>query len=183
MAMEEDVKYPKLVDDSYYVYEDGSRSASYDLAFEYECDWAIVKKGLFEGNYYLRHYTGVMEGPYDEIGPFKYGWAVVKKEREGKYQYRHISGVLKEDEQYALAKQYSARFDKNYPVALCRKEKDGAYYFRDANGNLSEPYLLVRPDFYGYFGIKNRGEKMHDISIDEIKKSINKNIKDFDNIL
>ena len=172
--MEENKKYPQSVEGNHFVCEDGTKSRVYAFVCDYKCDWALVGTGMIQLTYYFRHVNGKHDGPFSYADDYKNGFAVVKKPNDERFYYRDEDGKLSDG--FYKAGGYSSSKDKEYPVAIVQEEKDGNYFFRDCKGKLSEPYVLIRPDRLDYYGIKNRGEKIRKITIEEVKNSISKNI-------
>lgn len=172
--MEENKKYPKSVDGNRFEYEDGKKSQTFAFVCDYTCDWALVGVGVIGVSYYFRHVDGKMDGPFSFADDYKHGFALVKKQDDDKYYYRDVDGGLSGG--YYKATSYSTSRDKAYPVAIVQEEENGSYHFRDVNGNLSEPYAFLRPDRMDYYGIKNKGDKISKMTIEDVKASISKNM-------
>lgn len=167
-------KKPILVNEEYYLNEDGSKDY-FIIATEYaENDWALVKKDIFS-DYQFRDLEGNLSETFFHADPYKYGISLVMKERGGDRQYRDGKGNLSEI--FFNARPYLTQYKQPVPLAIVQKVKGGDLQFRDIEGNLSEPFRFIRPYFYGYKVVKNAGDKLGYIELDDILESIKRNTK------
>lgn len=167
-------KKPILVNEEYYLKEDGTKDY-FMIATEYgENDWALVKKDMFT-DFQFRDLEGNLSETFFSADPYKYGISLVMKDRNSEKQYRDGKGNLSES--FFVARPYSIKYKQSVPLAIVQKTKGGDLQFRDVKGNLSEPFRFIRPYFYGYKVIKNLGDKLDYIALEDILESIKRNTK------